>query len=82
MNQRNIAASVRARLLNKARAEKPNFNRPITRLHAQADAPQQLPSEGVVLSRLESQKLGLMQYLLAGKVPVKVVEPAPVETTA
>lgn len=30
MNQRNIAASVRARLLNKARAEKLDFNLVLT----------------------------------------------------
>lgn len=82
MNQRNIAASVRTRLLNKDCAEKLDFNLLITRLCAGADAPRQLPSEGAVLSRLKSQKFGLMQDLLPGKMPVKMEEPEPVETLA
>lgn len=82
MNQRNIAASVRSRLVNKARAEKLDFNLLITRLCAGADAPRQLPSEGAVLSRLKSQNFGLTQDLLTGKMPVRIEEPEPVETIA
>ena len=82
MNQRNIAASVRSRLVNKARAEKLDFNLLITRLCAGADAPRQLPSDGAVLSRLKSQKYGLMQDLLTGKMPVRIEESEPVETIA
>lgn len=33
--------------------------------------------EQEALSKLQAQKLGLMQDLLTGKVPVKVTEPTP-----
>ena len=82
MNQRNIAASVRTRLLNKDCAEKLDFNLLITRLCAGADAPRQLPSELAVLSKLISQFLGLTHDLLNGKMPVRIEESEPVETIA